>query len=318
MTSELKAQAERRGPVQAPAPRKAPTKTMTTTKRGKTRKVPGTVAGWLGALPLLAFLSVFLIAPIATNVATSFTVDGRFSLESMAKLFEPQYRDAFLQTTNLSLLTAAVGGVLGFILAWALATGEKPGWLRNLVLSFSAVASQMGGVALAFAFIATLGVQGLATRIILSLTGWDLSEDIQLASFAGLALVYLYFQVPLMAILMLPAFGSLKKQWPEAAYSLGASRFRYLMDVALPIMWPPIVGALLLLFANSFSAYATAYALAGGRVNLVPILIGFFISGDVMADESFAAALVTGMIVVVVAAMGLRTLLERRTNKWLR
>ena len=83
-------------------------------------------------------------------------------------------------------------------------------------------------------------------------------------------------------------------------------------------MWPPIVGALLLLFANSFSAYATAYALAGGRVNLVPILIGFFISGDVMADESFAAALVTGMIVIVVAAMGLRTLLERRTNKWLR
>lgn len=276
------------------------------------------VSGWLGAVPLLAFLAVFLIIPIGANIFTSFMVDGTFSFSAMAQLLEPQYLDAFKQTINLSLLTAGAGGVLGFILAWALATGSKPAWLQNLVLSFSAVASQMGGVALAFAFIATLGVQGMATKFILTMTGWDLSQDIQLASFLGLSLVYLYFQIPLMAILLLPAFGSLKAQWPEAAYSLGATRWQYLKDIAFPIMWPPIVGALLLLFANSFGAYATAYALAGGRVNLVPILIGFFISGDVMSDESFAAALVTGMIIIVVTAMGLRTLLERRTNKWLR
>ncbi|MER8026228.1 ABC transporter permease subunit [Glutamicibacter protophormiae] len=274
--------------------------------------------GWVGALPLLMFLALFLILPIAANVVTSFWVNGAFSFSAMAQLLEPQYLDAFIQTFNLSLLTAAVGGVLGLLLAWALATGRKPAWLQNLVLSFSAVASQMGGVALAFAFIATLGVQGFATQAILGLTGWDLSQDIQLASFSGLALVYLYFQIPLMAILMLPAFGALKKQWQEAANSLGASRLRYLLDIALPIMWPSIAGSLLLLFANSFGAYATAYALAGGRVNLVPILIGFFISGDVMNDESFAAALVTGMVVVVVAAMGLRSLAERKANRWLR
>ncbi|MGY4541987.1 putative spermidine/putrescine transport system permease protein [Arthrobacter sp. UYNi723] len=282
------------------------------------RRGGGRTAGWLGALPYLLFLAVFLVAPIATNIWTSFHVDGNLSLASMAKLFEPQYRDAFMQTIQLSLLTAGAGGVLGLTLAWALATSERPKWLRNLVLSFSAAASQLGGVALAFAFVAAIGVQGLVTRMILSLTGWNLSDSIQLASFWGIALVYLYFQIPLMAILMLPAFGALKKQWSEAAYSLGASRFRYLKDIAFPIMWPPIIGALLLLFANSFSAYATAYALAGGRVNLVPILIGFFVSGNVMTDDSFAAALVTGMIVIVVASMGLRTLLERRSNKWLR
>lgn len=282
------------------------------------RSRSSSLPGWLGALPYLLFLAIFLIAPIVTNIWTSFQVDGSFSLASMSRLFEPQYRDAFVQTINLSLFTSGIGGVLGFILAWALATSERPKWLRNLVLSFSAVASQMGGVALAFAFIAAIGVQGLVTRMVLSLTGWNLSDSIHLASFWGIAIVYLYFQIPLMAILMLPAFGSLKRQWWEAAYSLGASRFRYLKDVAFPIMWPSTIGALLLLFANSFSAYATAYALAGGRVNLVPILIGFFISGNVMTDDSFAAALVTGMIVIVVLAIGLRTLLERRTNKWLR
>lgn len=276
------------------------------------RRLPG----WVGAAPLLIFLTVFLLLPIGANIVTSFRAKGEFSLASMAKLLEPQYLDAFVQTFNLSLLTAVIGGAVGLLLAWALATGRKPAWLQNLVMSFSAVASQMGGVALAFAFIATLGVQGLVTQLVLQLTGWDLSQNIQLASFSGLVLVYLYFQIPLMAILMLPAFGSLKKQWPEAAYSLGASRLRYLVDIALPIMWPPIAGSLLLLFANAFGAYATAYALAGGRVNLVPILIGFFISGDVMSDESFAAALVTGMIIVVVAAMGLRVLVERKSRAW--
>jgi putative spermidine/putrescine transport system permease protein len=76
-------------------------------------------------------------------------------------------------------------------------------------------------------------------------------------------------------------------------------------------------GALLLLFANAFSAYATAYALAGGGANLVAILVGFFVSGNVMVDNSFGAALSTGMIAVVTLAMLARWLLTRRSTRWL-
>lgn len=282
------------------------------------RRRPAISGAWLGLLPYLGFLVLFLIIPVVANLWNTFVSHGRFSLDSISRLLEPQYRDAFLTTISLSLVTAALGGAGGLILAWALNAAEKPRWLRNLVLSYSAVASQLGGVPLAFAFIAAMGVQGVVTRSVLDITGWDLSQTFPLASFAGLVVVYLYFQVPLMAILMLPAFGALKKQWAEAAASLGASPWQYLRDVAFPILWPPVLGALLLLFANSFSAYATAYALAGGRVNLVPILIGFFISGDVLMDESFAAALVTGMIVIIVVTMALRSILERRAGKWLR
>ncbi|MDI3195477.1 ABC transporter permease subunit [Pseudarthrobacter sp. AL07] len=278
----------------------------------------GAAAGWLGVVPYGAFLAIFLIVPVISNIWTTFVSQGRFSLDAMSRLLKPQYLDAFLTTINLSLVTAVLGGVGGLALAWALNAAEKPRWLRNFVLSYSAVASQLGGVPLAFAFIAALGVQGVVTRGFLDVTGWDLSQTFPLASFAGLAIVYLYFQVPLMAILMLPALGSLKQHWSEAAASLGASRWHYVRDVVFPVLWPPILGALLLLFANAFSAYATAYALAGGGVNLVPIMIGFFISGNVMMDEGFAAALVTGMIFIIVVTMTLRALLERRANKWLR
>lgn len=281
-------------------------------------RLPGRPGGWLGIVPYVGFLAVFLITPVAANLWTTFVSHGRFTLDSMSRLLQPQYVDAFLTTINLSLATALIGGAFGLVLAWALSAAERPRWLRNLVLSYSAVASQLGGVPLAFAFIAAVGVQGVVTRGILALTGWDLSDAFPLASFAGLVLVYLYFQIPLMAILMLPAFGSLKKEWSEAAASLGATRWQYLRDVAFPLLWPPVLGTLLLLFANSFSAYATAYALAGSGVNLVPILIGFFISGNVMMDEGFAAALVTGMILVIVVTMALRSLLERRASAWLR
>jgi len=72
----------------------------------------------------------------------------------------------------------------------------------------------------------------------------------------------------------------------------------------------------LLLFANAFSGYAAAYAMAGSGANLVPILIGFFLSGNVLVNQGLASALITGMIAVMVVAMGARALLLRRSSRW--
>lgn len=120
-----------------------------------------------------------------------------------------------------------------------------------------------------------------------------------------------------MTVLMLPAMAGLKKEWFNAASSLGATRTQYLKDIALPVLWPSMLGSVLLLFANAFAAYATAYALAGGSLNLVPIVIGFLISGNVLLNPSLAAAMVTWMMLIIIVSMGLRMILSRRSNKWL-
>lgn len=284
---------------------------------GRGARLPGLLR-WAGIVPYFVFIAIFLIIPVLANFWSSIHQNGRLSGGSLARLWQPQYRDAFVNSINLSLLTALVGGACGLLLAWALATTSRPLWLKSIVQSFSAVASQSGGVALAFSFIATIGAQGLVTQLIAQATGWNLSGTVKLTSFLGLAIVYLYFQIPLMAILMVPALEGTKTEWAEAAMSLGASRWQYLRQIALPILLPSIAGSLLLLFANSFSAYATAYALAGGGVNLVPVLVGFFISGNVVTDNSFAAALVTGMVVIIIVSMVIRALLLRRTTRWLR
>lgn len=291
-------------PVEQPAP-------------PKNRKNSIGVSGVIGALPFFAFVAAFLIIPILTNVVKAFQGPmGNPSTASMAEAMGSGYRSAFVLTFGLSILTAVVGGIFGLFLAWALTTPAGPKWLNGLVNSFSALAAQSGGVQLAYGFVALLGAQGLMTKAVGKFYP-GFTEVFSLTDFWGVALVYLYFQIPLMTVLMLPAMAGLKKEWLDAAASLGATRTQYLKDIALPVLWPSILGSILLLFANAFAAYATAYALAGGSLNLVPIVIGFLISGNVMLNPSLAAAMVTWMMIIIIVAMGLRMILTRRSNKWL-
>lgn len=276
------------------------------------------IGSWLGALPFFAFVAAFLIVPIIANTLRAFQnrQGTAISLETMAEAMGPSYQSAFLLTFSLSALTALGGGLMGLAFAWALSVADRPAWLKRLVSSFAALASQSGGVQLAYAFIAMLGAQGLITLTVERVFPGAMSA-FSITNFWGVAVVYLYFQTPLMTILMLPAMGGLKSAWREAATSLGASRWQYLRDVVIPVLWPSIVGSLMLLFANAFAAYATAYALSGGSLNLVPIVIGFLISGNVLLNPGLAAALVTWMMIVIVTAMGIRFLLSRRSERWL-
>lgn len=285
-------------------------------KRGRFSWASVSASSWIGALPFFLVITFFLVLPIIANVIAAFTGPaGGFSLNAMRTAVTGNHMDAFVVTTALSALTAFLGAVFGLLLAWALQSGNKPAWLNSLVSSFSSLASQSGGVSLAYGFIALLGVQGFAT-VILNRLFPGLMGDFTISGFWGMTIVYLYFQIPLMAVLMLPAMGGIRKQWEEAAFSLGATRSQYIRDVVIPVLWPSIIGSFLLLFTNSFAAYATADAL-GGSLNLVAILIGFYISGNVLLDPGLASALVTWMMLIILVAMGIRFYLTRKSDQWL-
>jgi putative spermidine/putrescine transport system permease protein len=197
--------------------------------------------------------------------------------------------------------------------------GGLPKAVRSGVLTFSGVASNFAGVPLAFAFIATMGRVGTVTVLLKTFFGVSLYDHgFNLYSFWGLSLVYLYFQLPLMVLIITPALDGVKKEWREASQSLGASKFQYWTRVALPILTPPLLSSVILLFGNAFGAYATAYALTGGLLNLVPILIGAQIAGDVLHDPNLGYALAFGMVVVMTACIIAYSLLQKRASRWLR
>jgi putative spermidine/putrescine transport system permease protein len=223
---------------------------------------------------------------------------------------------AFEHSLYLSVLSATVGVVAGALIAFAMLKPGAPRWLRSVVTSFAAVAANFAGVPLAFAFISTVGSLGLLTTMLKHI-GIDLyAMGFSLFSIGGLTLVYSYFQIPLMVIIIIPAFEAMKPAWREAAENLGASSGEYWRMVGLPVLAPSLLAGWILLFGNAFSAYATAYALTSGNISLVTTEISAVLSGNVSSEPQVGGALSVGMIVVMVLVLALSQTLARRASRW--
>jgi putative spermidine/putrescine transport system permease protein len=275
---------------------------------------------WLGVLPFFLFALMFLILPTSFLAVGSFqTPEGAFTLRNLADLLQPTILRAYWISVQVSAASAIGGGLLGFLLAYAAIAGGVPGWVRPALMTFSGVASNFAGVPLAFAFLATLGRTGLVTVLLVQAVGFDLYRaGFNLLSFWGLALTYVYFQIPLMVLIMAPAIDGLRREWREASANLGASAWQYWRYVALPILWPALLGTTLLLFANAFGAVATAYALTGSSLNIVTILLFAQIRGDVLHNQNLGYALALGMILITGLSNATYIWLRARSERWLR
>lgn len=266
--------------------------------------------------PFLAFLALFLVYPTVTVVWSALNPDGELGISALQRATQGTYGRGFLNSITLSLTTAVIGGIIGTVLAVVVSGMKRPRWLHSGVDSWSAVASQLGGVPLGFAFIATIGAQGLLTKI-LGNAGVDLVEaGVSPSGFWGLTIVYLYFQIPLMFLVTVPALNGLRPTWKEAAAILGGRPYQYWVRVAIPVLTPTVIGGMLLLFVNSFAAYATAYVLDPSRA-LVPLQIRFLLQGNIISgEEDLGNAIVTLVILLLITSLALITWLQRRTSRW--
>ena len=281
------------------------------------RRLPLT---WLGVVPFFAYVGLFLLLPSAIIAAGSLVdKDGNFTLQNLTTISQPYIIKSFVNSAVISVASALVGAIAGAILAYAVATGNPRGALRRIVTSASGVFAQFGGVTLVFAFIATLGTVGFVT-VFLNDHGINIFPNgVWLYELSGLTLIYTYFQIPLMVLVFMPALDGIRPQWREATESLGGSTWHYWRYVAGPLLAPAFLGCTLLLFANAFSAYATAAVLITQGGIIVPLQIsGLFTSETGQAQPGLAKALALAMIVIVTIVMTLYTLLQRRTSRWLR
>jgi putative spermidine/putrescine transport system permease protein len=273
----------------------------------------------LPLLPFFAVVAIFLIVPTITVVVSALVEDGRFSSARLGALFSETALTALGRSVLLSGSTALLGAAFGALLAWLIVTRPATSLIRRSVLSLCSVLAQFGGVALAFAFLATIGLNGVLTLWAQDHLGWNLAGSGWLYGLPGLILVYTYFQIPLMVIVFLPALEGLREQWREAAVSLGASTWQYWRQVAVPLLTPAFLGSALLLFANAFAAYATAAALVSQGSPIVPLMIRAALTSEVVLGQAgFAYALALEMIVVVALVMAAYSVLIRRTARWLR
>ncbi|MFL5675198.1 MAG: ABC transporter permease [Chloroflexota bacterium] len=274
---------------------------------------------WLGLVPFFVFATLFLLIPTFYLVVGSFQDSaGQPTLQNYADLGTPQIRSAFFSSIEISVVTAVLGGIFGFLLAYAVVGGGLPGPLRAGLLTFSGVASNFAGVPLAIAFTFTLGRIGLLT-VFLKALGIDLyGNGFTLYSKVGLEIVYFYFQFPLMVLIMAPAIDGLKREWREASENMGGSSAQYWRYVALPILTPTILGTMVLLFGNAFGAQATAYQLTGGTLPIITLVLSAQLRGDVLNNVGLGYAIAMGMVVIMGGSILIYLWLQRRAARWQR
>jgi len=274
---------------------------------------------WLGLVPFTVYVLLFLALPTVLAVGSGlFDDEGAPTADNFAALGDPVVLGTFANSAGVSLVTAAVGAVVGALVCWAMLGLSESGVVRTTVDAVSGVLAQFGGVMLAFTLIASIGTTGVVTVALRDWFGIALYADGPwIYSLPGVAVAYVIFQVPLMVLTFMPALTAVKPQWVEAHLTLGGTRATFWPHVGMPVLAPSFLASFLLLFANAFSSYATAAALVSQGSQLVPLQIRTALTSEtVLGRENLAGALAFGMIVVVAAVMGVYALIQRRAARW--
>jgi putative spermidine/putrescine transport system permease protein len=281
------------------------------------RAIGRTLSSWLGALPLLAVVGLFLVAPIAVLLARSFIAADGFTLDVWSGLLaSPQTRRALLTSISLGATCAVTSTLIGTPLAWLvsrLAARPRAAWLGILN-----VAAHFGGIGLAFAYVITFGAFGMVTLLLHGL-GVDFQPPAR-DSFAALVITYEYANVPLFVLLALPAMGIVRDEWSEAAQVSSATRWQFWRRVGLPLLAPFILGGALLSFTWAIGIYGIAYALAGASptvpTRLLTLQIGQTLADDAVTGSARAGALSVLLILLAVFALAVYRVLVRRGLRW--
>ncbi len=272
---------------------------------------------WVGFVPFLLFCLAFEFVPILYLVRGSFVdkASNSFTIAHYAELQHPLYINSFSNSIQLSALTAAIGVALGTLIGYAIYRWPSDR-VRDALITLSDVTTNFAGAPLAFAFVVILGMNGVVTQFLAQDLGVELYPTFSIYSFSGLVLAYVYFQLPLMVLLVLPAFAGVRKEWQESAQSLSASNFQFWWHIGIPLLTPSLVAGFTLLFANAFGAYATAYTLVQAKLSLVTLQIGYMIAGEVRLDPGVGMAMAVLSLIIMGLSIGIYQLATAQARRW--
>lgn len=271
---------------------------------------------FLAFLPFLLFCFMFELIPVGALLLGSIGGTDELSLEYIANIFtNATFQKSIINSMILAVVSSLLGAAIGTAVGYAITRTTRPRVRRGLI-ALATVSSNAGGISLGFAFITVLGAAGMIT-ILLRTFGIDLLSFFSIYSVVGLIVVYLYFQVPLMIVLMLPAFAGLRSDWAEASSSLGGNNRDFWRRVGIPVLMPSIVAGTVLLFVSSMGAYATAQALIGGRINLMTIQISILRRGEILYNPAQADAMAVVLLMIVALSVVAYHLIQRRAQRWI-
>jgi iron(III) transport system permease protein len=257
---------------------------------------------WLGLVLLLLFL---VVAPLAKLLAVSFEAQdtGDFTLANYATAYgRARYLDALRNSLVLGVSSATISMVLAVPMAWAVSRTDMPGkgltWA--VVLGAFVVPPYLGAVG----WILLAGPNsGVINQVWRAVTGAE-GALFNVYSFEGLSLVIALHSFPLVFIFVKAALDLVSSEMEDAANILGAGTWTAMRKVSLPLVWPAMLGAFIIVFLETIALFGTP-AIIGipARINVATTQLWQFfeypVRVEVAAAYSMPLLLVTvGMIVV--------------------
>lgn len=266
-------------------------------------------------LPLLLLAILFIFLPIISMIQKSFLSPetGAFTLNNYKNIFTDSiYQVATSNSLYLSFTSTIIGLVLSFLIAWAVNELGKNGQSR--MLSMLNMVSNFAGLPLYFSFVVILGNTGIFV-LALRAIGIQLSTVFRLYSIQGLLLMFIYFQLPLGSLMLVPAFQAVDSSWKEATEILEASPFHFWTRIGIPVMLPSLLDTFALLFANAITAYATVLLLVTTSIPLLPVKITTMFTGEMTPQKEMGSALAIWMILIMLAVICICNLLKKLACK---
>lgn len=269
-------------------------------------------------LPFLVIIFLYEILPLIMMILSSFKSETDpgifFTIENYVSAFTKlSYQRAIINSLRITILSTVFGILIGFF--GAQAAHNSRGKFRNVFLTILNMTSNFAGVPLAFAYMIILGNSGVITQFAKTY-GVEFLTNFDLYSSTGLLLMYVYFQIPLSTLLLIPAFHGIRQEWKEANLLLGGHTYDFWAKVGIPVLLPSIFGTMSVLFANALAAYATAYALLMNNYSLLPVNITGMFTGDMTTRPHLGAALSVVMMLLMLVAIMINNYINQQTTKW--
>ncbi|TAJ32864.1 MAG: ABC transporter permease [Reyranella sp.] len=271
------------------------------------------LAEWQLALPLaLAFISIFL-APLLLLVGVSFFNDDKISQPGFGqwiKFFgDPFSYKVIADTMLLGVKTVAATILVGYPLALVYLDASPR--VQRVLIFIIVLPLLLSVVVRTFAWIVVLGREGVINQLLMSLG--IISEPLKLLQTElGLVISLTQIEMPLMLLPLISVMSRLDPNLRDASAALGASRWRTLFTVIVPLSMPGLVAGCLLVFASSTTAFISQTVIGGVRLIYLPLLI--WQQSLVVFNWPFAAVISISLLVSVLTVVSALSWFGRKSG----
>ena len=255
---------------------------------------------------LIAFLTLFILYPLAILLVDSLVGDGSFGVGVFRRIFDmPSFTRAITNTLKVGFLVGILSTLVGLLFAYVEVYVKMDKFAGGLFKVVSMLPVVSPPFVLSLSMIMLFGKAGIITRFLLKI------YDNSVYGFWGIAVVQTLTFFPVCYMMLKGLLKNIDPSLEEAARDMGASRWKVFTSVTLPLMLPGLGNAFLVTFIESIADFANPMII-GGSYDTLATTIYLQITGAY--DKAGAAAMAVVLLCITLAMFAVQKYyLERKT-----